>query len=259
MRIGIFSGTSVLANDPAHRLRAKIDPSTGKLDIRTIPSSHPQQMPDGTTAKRLLLDERDIDGLDEIIQKIRRRNNLSPLSPEEINKLKQNARDNLAVIENPDAIVNIRIDTHRFMRGIVKICYELAFLWLGEGYLEDKVAVDTRNYLKSIMTDGQLDPDLPMEGTVTSDIIPPLEMWSPNKNYHIAYASPVSDHIGISIKIFDVFYAVLFVSKNAGRYIPKGINDEKLRFLVIDPVTQRMLETSFIDEMGRIARAMIHR
>jgi hypothetical protein len=105
------------------------------------------------------------------------------------------------------------------------------------------------------MIDGQPDPDLPMEGTVTGDIIPPLEMWSPNRNYHIAYANVMSDHIGISVKIFAVFYAILFVSKNASRYISKGINDEKLRFLVIDPVTQRMLESSFIDEMGRIARA----
>jgi hypothetical protein len=123
-------GDSVLASDPSHRLRATVDPNTGKLDIRTVPSSSPQQLPDGTTAKRLVLDERDIDGLGDIIQKIRRRNNLSPLSPEEIDQLKQNARDNLAVIENPKAILNIRIDTHRFMRGIVKICYELAFLWL---------------------------------------------------------------------------------------------------------------------------------
>ena len=37
-------GDSVVASDPAHRLRVKIDPSTGKLDIRTIPSSRPQQM-----------------------------------------------------------------------------------------------------------------------------------------------------------------------------------------------------------------------
>jgi hypothetical protein len=69
----------------------------------------------------------------------------------------------------------------------------------------------------------------------------------------------IPDDVGTDTHQFALKRAVFCVSKNAKRYISKGINDEMLRFLVVDPVTQRMLETSLTDELGRIARTMTRR
>jgi hypothetical protein len=106
---------------------------------------------------------------------------------------------------------------------------------------------------------GDPDADLPMKGTITGEIIQPMTMWAANKSLHIAYATVVQNHIGICLKIFDVFYTVLFITETANRYISGGLSDKKLRFLVIDPVARTRMETAFIDEIGRIARIMTGR
>jgi hypothetical protein len=129
---------AVLAGDVSRRLRTTIDPVTGKLDIYAIPNASMQQLVDGTTVKRLVLDSRDIDKLGAIVQKIQERQNLPPLPPEEIARIVRDAQQNINTIQNPDVITSLKFDTYRFMRGILKICYELAFLWFGEEYLADR-------------------------------------------------------------------------------------------------------------------------
>jgi HNH endonuclease len=144
-------GTSVLASDKSRRLKTTIDPNTGKLDIRTIPyMSLAQQMPDGTTVKRLVLDARDIGRLGTIVQKIRARHNLSPLPTDEIEKIVLDAQENISTMENPEVLASLKFDTYKFMRGILKICYELAFLWFGDDYLEDQIAINTRRYITGL-------------------------------------------------------------------------------------------------------------
>jgi hypothetical protein len=98
-----------------------------------------------------------------------------------------------------------------------------------------------------------------MKGTVSFDVIDLLKMWSDNKNLHIAYAEKFQSSVVISIKIFDIFYATFIVSDIADKYLAMGLSDQKLRFLAIDPVTEAMAETSFMEEMGRIARIMTGR
>jgi hypothetical protein len=255
-------GDVVLATDQSQRLRTTIDPKTGKLDIYLIPSSSPpQQLNAGTTVKRLVVDARDIHKLGTIAQKIRQRHNCPPLSDQEIERLVLDAQQNINTTENPDVLAVLKFDTHRFMGAILKICYELAFLWFGEKYLEDPVAAKVRRYLKRIMDGGfpSNEEEFPMQGTITNEVIAPMAVWAENKNLHLAFAIVVPNHLGICVKIFDIFYAVLFVTDDAGKYVSGAMSDRRLRFLVIDPVVRIMEETALRDEFGRIAGIMTGR
>jgi|SRR5579864_1347238 len=253
-------GKSVLARDKTHQLRTSIDPSTNKLDIRTIPNVFEVTLPDGRVAKQLRLDARDAHKLGEIIRKFRQRQHLPALSDDELDEIVSDAQANAIEQINPEVIVNIRVDVVGFMKCLVKICYELAFCWLREDYLDDPIARETRKYLRGIMYEKEISqPVLPMKGTISFEVIKPLEMWSTNKNLHIAYATICEKKIVVCLKIFDIFYACLVVSEMADRYLTMGLSDPKLRFLAIDPVAGAMAESSFVDEMGRIARIMIGR
>src|SRR5260221_14663179 len=98
-----------------------------------------------------------------------------------------------------------------------------------------------------------------MNGTVSFDLIKPWEMWSNNKNLHMAYATVCQDRIVMCLTIFDIFYAGLVVTDTANKYLSMGWSDQKLRFIAIDPVAGAIAESSFIEEMGRITRIMIGR
>ena len=256
----VLGGRSALAQDQSHQLQTRIDPTTNKLDIRTIPNISKVTLPDGRVTDQLRMDIRDINKLGEIVRKFRERRGLPPLTAAELDRLIADAQANAMENVNPEVIVNIRVDPVGFMKCLVKIAYELAFCWLGEDYPDDPVAQKTREYLLNIMRDKDIiHPTLPMMGTVSFDLIEPLKMWSNNKNLHIACATLCQGKVVICLKIFDIFYAALVVSDTADKYLTMGLSDPKLRFLAIDPVAGAYAESSFIEEMGRIASIMIGR
>jgi hypothetical protein len=254
----VIGGRSALAREQSHQLRTKIDPTTNKLDIRTIPNISKVTLPDGRVADQLRMDIRDINKLGEIARKFRERRGLPPLTDAELDKLMADAQANAIENVNPEVIANIRVDPIGFMKCLVKIAYELAFCWLGEDYLNDPIAKKTKKYLLGIMNEKNItQPTLPMMGTISFDVIKPLEMWSTNKNLHIAYANRYQNQIVICLKLFDIFYACLVVSDVADGYLTMGISDQKLRFLAIDPVAGAKAESSFMEEMGRAASIVL--
>ena len=185
-----------------------------------------------------------------------------PWSNHEIERLILDAQQNTNTMENPEIVALLKFDAHRFMGAILKICYELAFLWLGEDYLKDPIAAKVRRYLKKIMNGGFPSSDedeFSLKGVITNEVIAPMAVWVENRTFHIAFAMVVVNHIGICVKIFDVFYAVLFVTDDARKYLSSGVSDRKLRFLVIDPIAGIMEETAFMDAVGRIAGIMTDR
>jgi len=253
-------GKSVLAREKSHQLRTRIDSATKTLDIRTIPNISKVTLPDGRVADQLRLDVRDIGKLGETVRKFRKRRGLPPLADDELNKMIDNAQANAVENINPEVIANIKVDPVGFMKFLVKIVYELAFCWLGDDYLCDPIAVKTREYLLGIMNEKYVSqPILPMKGTVSFDLIKLWEMWSNNKNLHMAYATVCQEHIMICLKIFDIFYAGLVVTDTARKYLGMALSDPRLRFIAMDPVAGAIAESSFIEEMGRIARIMIGR
>ena len=251
-------GDAVLASDKSQRLKITVDPSTNKLDIYKLYWSPPlEHQNDGRIIKRITVDVRDVGTIDKSIQRERKRLGLEPFPQEYIDKIMADALKNITTTENPEVISTIEQDTqHLFERGLVKIVYELAFFWFGEDYLDDPVAIHTRTYINNLMTLKAGAASVPMKGIITSNILQPMELWSGNRNIHIAYAMVKENSAAICLKIFDLFYAVLLVSENANRYLAGHLSDEKLRFLVIDPITRTMMETTFMEEIRRIVSNM---
>jgi hypothetical protein len=141
-----------------------------------------------------------------------------------------------------------------FLRhAIMKIAYELAFVWLGESYLEDPLAEQLRTAICAndlASTDG-------IPGYVgESKDCGPLEFWTPHPAHHLAYATTLlSRQIVVAVRIFDIQAAVLAVSNEPRQYLQTP-NDPKLRFLVINSVSGKMRNTSFAEEQHRLVLAM---
>jgi hypothetical protein len=60
----------------------------------------------------------------------------------------------------------------------------------------------------------------------------------------------------VAIRIFDIQAALVLVTKDAARYLSGSDADMNLRFLAIEPVSGRMRDTPFTDELRRIAQEM---
>jgi hypothetical protein len=136
---------------------------------------------------------------------------------------------------------------------MMKIVYELAFLWLGESYLDDPLAEQLRTAICApdpASTDG-------IPGYVgESRDCEPLAFWMPHPAHHLAYATILlGRQILIAVRIFDIQAAVLVVSNEPARYLQMP-GDPKLRFVAINSVDGAMKNTSFAEEQQRLAQAM---
>ncbi|MGI8570666.1 MAG: hypothetical protein ACR2KT_17270 [Methylocella sp.] len=60
----------------------------------------------------------------------------------------------------------------------------------------------------------------------------------------------------ICVRIFDIYAAAVVVSHDPSRYVRGIIDQTKLRFLAIDSVSGRTINTTFDEESRRIAAAM---
>jgi len=147
-----------------------------------------------------------------------------------------------------------------FLRhAMMKIAYELAFLWLGESYLDDPLAEQLRTAICA--TDLASTDGIPgYVGEVKG--CKPLEIWTPHPAHHLAYATSLLDRqIVVAVRIFDIQAAVLAVSNEPQRHLkmPNYLvpNDPKLRFMVIDSVSGQMLQTSFAEEQQRLVQAAV--
>ena len=49
------------------------------------------------------------------------------------------------MIERPEVLHKLAVDLRDYQRAVCKIIYELAYLWLGDAYLDDPIALQLRN------------------------------------------------------------------------------------------------------------------
>jgi hypothetical protein len=141
----ILLGEGVLASDPSQRIRIAENSQTGRLEPQVIYNSKEITLPDGTVAKQIVIDGGGSDAeLRKIIARERKRAGLNPLSEADLHALANVLRQNIQTAEQPTVKYDIEIDTTEFSRGLFKIAYELAHLWLGESYLDDSVAAKLR-------------------------------------------------------------------------------------------------------------------
>jgi hypothetical protein len=247
----ILVGTPTLAEDPTRRVRVTFNEATGKLDIKALYHASEIELEDGTLSKQIIVDASQVGQIPVILQRERKRAGLPDLSPEELEAEVQKQPENIQTTTNPGVLYNTQFDFSYLRHTLIKIAYELAFLWLGESYLDDDSAAQLRSAVNDpdpASTDG-----LPAHVEYAEGFAP-FHLWSPDKTHHLAYATAVNGNIVVAVRVFDIFAAAVEVTKDAARYLSDGDSERRLRFLAIDPTSGEMSETSLADELMRVAR-----
>lgn len=246
-------GDHTLIGPEAKRIQTRFNKKTGRLDLRQLYHAADVVLPNGKKALHITLDARDKDQFPKAIQRERKRRGLPPLSDEamaaEISKCVEQT------IEHPLVQVNFSISFAFLRHALIKIAYELAFRWLGEAYLDDPMAAALR---ESICKDDMASTDgldgfigeLPTSGEV-------FRFWTPQKAHHLALATVLPRHsIIIAARIFDLYAVAMPVTRDPTRYLQTAADASKIRFLAIDAANRRTIETTWQEELHRIARAM---
>jgi len=243
-------GTGELVGDPTKRLQVRTDPETGKPDLRMLYHATETQVGKDVKQRQIVIDEKDAGQLGTIIQRERKRAGFEPLPEEELRAQVEILAAGVQTIEKPQLHHQIKIDVAEFRKGLVKIAYELAFIWLGESYLDDPMAAKLRDVILSRLDEQRA----AVRGTFESgnDMVP-VKPWAQDKDCHVAYNAVLGNDIAVCLKIFDIFSAVVVVSEEKDRYVKGQFDEKAIRFIHLDPVSGSNRQCSFIEEMGRLA------
>jgi HNH endonuclease len=244
-------GTGTLENDESQRVTVSTNSNTGTLDLRVLYNVKQTVNESGTIVRQIIVDERDAKSLGKIIQRERKRAGQPPFEQGELYQLvEQIIEQGPERLEKPTLYHRSQIDLIEFKKGLLKIAYELAFVWLGESYLEDPTAAMMRDIVLGRLDETQSRIAGRIDFGTDSDA---LHLWADDKDCHIAYTFVAGKQIGVCMKVFDVFSGVVCVTQCAERYL-SGANDPlRIRFLRIDPLAAVCRESSFVEEVGRIA------
>ena len=248
----ILLGVAKLAGTPERSIHVSFDDATGKLDLKAIPSVSDVVLADGTKARQVLVDARDIDKIPRIIKRERALHGLPPLSAEQLlletNRCLENG--STVAVEQPSVLLNLNFDFSHLRHALLKIIYELAFLWLGEAYLEDPIATLLRMAIRN-----DDDEAIAQIGGHAGDFEDSsyFDVWVPDERHHLAYSTVWEDGIIIAIRIFNIHVAAVRVTKDAAKYLVGEDGRGKLRFLAIDTMSGNLHCTSMAEENARIA------
>ncbi|WP_460254155.1 HNH endonuclease [Acidiphilium sp. MT5] len=251
-RFNIFDGEAKLAEDPDKRLKVRYNPTTEKFDISLIFHKRKVQLPNGTIAVQITVDAKERKNIPKIIQRERKRQGMRSLTDEEMSQI----IGSLEVQEGqqPTFIINPKINFARLRHAMLKIVYELAFMWLGETYLDDPSAATIRaailnpdsNETQFLMGSAGLIP----EGNSS------FKLWQLHPKHHLAYGIEIDGTIIIAIRIFDLLEATIPVTERAGRYISNMKVQNELRYLVIDATSGVTHDSSWLEEVIRVGQLM---
>lgn len=249
-RFELLSGDVTMTGEAGGRLRVTYDEATNKLDLHRLYQASDVVTPDGTKIRQITIDARDKAQLPVIIERERKRHGLPPLSDEELAIAASNYTTQTIV--NPTVLHNFSVSYAYLRHAMFKIAYELAFLWLGETYLDDPVAIELRTAICKpdiTSTDGLLGYiGKASECTAFSN-------WTPHQAHHLAFSNVAANHIMIAVRIFDLYAACVPVSRDSTRYFGNYAND--FRFIALDAVSGKKIETTLAEETHRMVTAML--
>jgi hypothetical protein len=209
----------VLANDPSQKVHLVPD-ETGQLRPRLVYNKK-TDLPGDAKQHQIVIDASG--GATEIRKIVQRelarahRDNPAIEVPTDakIDQIVETTLQGVQTIEQPEVFYNLKFDMTSFQRGIYKIAYELAFMWLGESYLDDPMAAK----LRSVVLDGVDAKSIGIRGTIQAGgEIDTLRFWAADKNSHVAFSSVDSGVMAVTVKIFDIFSAKIVVSEDAAKY-----------------------------------------
>ena len=251
----LLLGKATVVDQPERQVLVTFDQATKNLEIRPIPHATDVTMSDGTKARQFVVDTRDIGLIPKIIERERKRHGLPPLSAEELAREVQRCSGSARQTENPTVSYNLKFSFAYLRHAMIKIAYELAFMWLGETYLDDPLAAELRTAICS--SDLTSTDQLPAHVLDAGDC-EAFKLWPPDQTRHLAYAWTMGDTIAISVRVFDIYAAVVTVTRHSARYIEvANAAGKKLRFLTIEPSSGTMRNTSVMAEISRMSLAMI--
>jgi hypothetical protein len=239
-----LSGRWPFADDPDQYAIHCPDPETGKLIPKLVPTREKQiTLPDGRKIIRVVIDELDQAEIPKIVQRVRRRAGLTALSKDELAIEVQ--RSEREMIGNRPILITPKFDMLAYKRGMLKIAYELAWLWIGDDWLSDAAAVRLRNAILEPNRDFTVHG---VRGTVSpgADFAP----WQSEPDCHIGAAMRDGDQITLSVRVFSAVSAVVLATEEAWRYPDFGILGQ---FIALDPVTRQITrQTTLSAEMERL-------
>jgi hypothetical protein len=207
-------GDGRLASNPELKIHLAPNPETGRMEPRMRYSSTRIKQDDGQEVVQVALDENQIDELEKIAQRERKRAGLEPYSEDEIRALLASARENMRTIEQPEVIYAVKLDKWDYQRAVCKIIYELAWLWLGDAYIDDPVA----KMLRTVILSGSKQS---MAARITMDgVEPPLSNWNGEPKAHIAMGAQMGDGFFVGVRVFDLVSGRLGVTYTASKYPP---------------------------------------
>lgn len=246
-------GSGVMADDPEQRVRMFKNKATGSYEPRVLYREKTVTLQDGSRAQQVVIDASGgADEVRKVIQRARKRAGVPPLPVEELERQVAAAIAGVRTINQPEVKVSLQLDLERFKLALLKIAYELACIWLGDGYLGDPVAGTLRD---AVMGRMPLESS-PIEGEMALGVAHlPVRFWAAEQDSLVAYAFAMADgRLSISLKVFGSMSGTVLVTRSAGAYVREKLAIERIWFLHIDSAKGTMRETSVLDEFQRISR-----
>lgn len=181
--------------------------------------------------------------LPRIVNKILARNGLPVLSAEAVEVLALEQ-----VIEHPQVATNVTVDVTHYKRGLLKICYELCWYWLGEAYLQEPLS----QALRDAITDEDKEADWINKHKLEAEIglvgaTPRLNMWDEEPASHIALLVCSRGKLVFYVRVFQTFEARIKVSNSA-----RAFEGFRSKFLAIGPINGTRRESSLEEEISRL-------
>lgn len=258
--LGKLLREGTLAEDGSKKFRIATDPNLGYAKLELLHGERDIVLPDGSTAKQVSVDAGDPEAAKAkfrvIFQRERKRNDLAPLSSEELERMVlESVKQEPQTIANQTINSAIKLDLFGFKLGLFKIAYELAFLWPGEDYLHDPVAAQIRAVLMAPSREQAIAAADRIYGQMASpydDFAHAFILWNDDPNAHIAFAGTHGQNILILVRIFTSMACAVVVTNNAAQYATGPHDPKVIRFIHLNPVAQTSRETSLTDEIGRL-------
>ncbi len=229
-------GEGTLRGSNGRRVRAYSAPD-GKMIAHLL--HHVQEFvgEDGLRYRTTSIDMRDAKQLPTIIKRQHTRDGAPSLNEAEMAATVAGILADREIIHEPTVEGTTKIDFKMYRTGILKIAYELAFLWVGERFLDS----DPARQLRDLIT-GQAEYELDdPKRVVRFQLHRLLRLW-PGSD-HLALCMRSSRKLVIIIRIFRTISAIIDLGDTQ---LPDGP-----RFLQMDPQRRRFTEGPLAPELFR--------
>jgi hypothetical protein len=234
-----------LANDPDQRIKLVRD-ADGKVVPKLMYKASRTRLDDGSENIQITVDASEIDALPKIIARMRKRENLPPLSQIELQAQVDAAIAQMGTTHQPVVTYHPALDLVSYRKALYKIVYELAWLWLGDAYLDDPLAIRLRSIIFESADDDGLKGSIQLGDEATGTFL----LWKSEPDAHIGLAQRAGPSVLVAVRVFDAISAFVVVTEHADHYpaFAEGM------FFQCDPKFGTERRSTIAEEIGRMAQ-----